>query len=371
MLAPQRTNSICSLPQNPPPLLSLDHSAVDGVVIIPHQGPWQLFRLLIYGGRNRNWATCKETSCEFHTSRCEVTLATLWAAANEPTSETPHDCESSLQFIELANLSYPYLYGVFDPWTRFSWDFPDILAREFTCEASYEIHFVSRKNSFKLVYDDGTFLGRFHARLHDRWHACFCGRFIQPPAVFVDVLVSVEQRRNAWAGRNWRSPRKTPPTTGIVRHDFHMRKSESDRFAQDGRRIHVLTRAFMLQFMHMGNVADVVLCWQGFVGLHPSLPALLFRGCSIPTYLTHADDQSLFVKHIGALPEFCKRKSCRMIPLVGGFSLGFPVSRAFTFRWPLQGLPSSEPMRGAERPRPAKPLFVENKFRGIDREVGK
>ncbi|KAJ8869237.1 hypothetical protein PR048_030809 [Dryococelus australis] len=97
-----------------------------------------------------------------------------------------------------------------------------------------------------------------------------------------------EQSRNARLGETG-YPRENPPTTGIIRHDSHTRKSGSDPAGVGG-----------------GTVAKRL-------------------ACSPPTKANR-------VQTPAGPPDIRKWESCRTMPLVGGFSRASPVSPASSFR---------------------------------------
>ncbi|KAJ8881181.1 hypothetical protein PR048_017654 [Dryococelus australis] len=92
----------------------------------------------------------------------------------------------------------------------------------------------------------------------------------------------MEWHRNARAGQT-EDPRENPPTSGIVRHDSHVRKSGGDPTRNQ-------TRLASTGFYSM-------ICY----------PA-------------------------GPLADFLTWESCRTMPVVGGFSRGSPVSPTHAFR---------------------------------------
>ncbi|KAJ8886292.1 hypothetical protein PR048_012502 [Dryococelus australis] len=110
------------------------------------------------------------------------------------------------------------------------------------------------------------------------------------------IEVSMERRRNETA-REMGEPREYPPNSGIVRHDSHPPVTVASHFSEA-----------LLKFYS--------------VDIPPSQQTKLHQ---------RAPRQTEFNTRLNT-PYFRKWESCRTMPLVGGFSRGFPVSPATSFR---------------------------------------
>ncbi|KAJ8893903.1 hypothetical protein PR048_006504 [Dryococelus australis] len=173
------------------------------------------------------------------------------------------------------------------------------------------------------------------------------GRLTAQPPWPRPSRVSMEQRRNASAGETG-NPLGNPSTSGIVRHNSHLRKSGSD-LTGDRTRL-ALVRCDMLTAqpprpMHNALATKMASLASNSVGtpfanqrLVTYLPDDSSRGGPVDFKSAHfiktrsPPSKANRVQSPAGSPDFCKRESCRKMPLVDGFSRRSPVSPAPSFQ---------------------------------------
>ncbi|KAJ8898188.1 hypothetical protein PR048_003548 [Dryococelus australis] len=126
--------------------------------------------------------------------------------------------------------------------------------------------------------------------------------------------VSMEQRRNDGAGGT-KNPRENQPTSGIVRHDSHLRKSGVNRLGIEPRSPWWEASSLTARGSDLNRRSSVTV---RFRAASPSRGAAVAErlACSPPTKANR-------VQYPAGSPDFRKWESCRM---VGEFSRGSPVS---------------------------------------------
>ncbi|KAJ8872618.1 hypothetical protein PR048_026224 [Dryococelus australis] len=171
----------------------------------------------------------------------------------------------------------------------------------------------------------------------------------------------MEQRQNTRAGKTG-NPRENPPTSGIFRHDNHLRKSgsyphwESTPVRLGGRRAWLdyspptcqppvahsvgappvwdmggsrfesqIRHGYKIDVKHIYSEVTFAIGAE-FIkhALDDSEPIEDLQGKKVANTLLPGTNRVRFLA--GSLPNFLTWGSCRTIPLIGGFSRGSPVS---------------------------------------------